>query len=565
MNNLISLFCNRISLCLLEASPPGNACSLLLNSPFIQGLRGDPTQIKGRAFVISRELISRLREQMPLVLLVEDLHNADVSSQEYLLEVILTSSQATNGLFVLGSARPEWEPPVFLSELWNEEHKSEISLTGGFETRWLEEHSAYNVPSPEDITAVKIELAPLSDEAIRELTHELLHAVADVPVDTLNLIVERAEGVPYYAEEMVNWLLDRGIIDRDHEPWRFVAARMKGELLPTTLQHLLLTRLSTLSDEERFCLQCGSIFGRNFWTGGIEALGSASSTEVLNGLKACGFIELQSESSFEGQQEWSFRQNMMRETTYHSILKRERIRLHKKAGDWLEKQARQAGRLVEFAGLLGEHAERAGDFNLAADWYLQAGKHAKSQGGLSEAHRHFDRALDLLPPVDRERRWQALLGREELQFEAGARQADIDALIELAQESEDQDRLAQAMYREAHRILWTEDGRQSLPVLEETLEIARSAGNQKIEIYVLADLSQAYTHMSNLTTAGEMADMALARAEKLKDEEILASVILPLIIYYEHRLGEFEKPFHLANQLVAISRRQKTGAGKLWG
>jgi predicted ATPase len=544
-----------------QADEPAHALGTLVglpfqNSPNMKGMRGDPAQIKGRALVVSRELISSIQEKTPLALLVEDLHYADSSSQEYLFELIFSSGGRENGIFVLGSARPEWEPPDLLTELWNQEPKSEISLTGGFDKRWREQHLAYYVPSPEDFTAVKIELAPLSDEAMRELTLELLYAVTDVPADTLNLIVERAEGIPYYAEEMVNWLIDRGIIDREHKPWRYVPERMKGTPLPTTLRHLLLTRLSMLSDDERFCLQCGSVFGRNFWTGGIAALGLANSAELLDRLKAYGFIDKPPESSLESQEEWSFHQNLMREATYTTILKRERSKLHAKAGDWLTDQAGKVGQSEIFAGVLGEHYERAGDLNLAADWYLLAGEHARSQGGVAEAHKYFARALEMLPPVDHERRWQALLRRGELQFEAGARQADIDALIEMADESGDQDRMAQAMYRKGNHILWTGENSQSLPVLEETLELARSAGNQEIEILVLADLAQAYTYISNLTTAREMADQALAKVEHSKDEEILASIVLPLCIHYGWRFGNIEKSHHLASELVKISQRQ---------
>lgn len=284
-------------------------------------------------------------------------------------------------MFILAAARPEWRPPQALAE-----HPGNVH----------------------------IDLQPLSDDASRELAAELLQRVEGVPDDVMRLIVERSEGVPYFAEELVNWFVDRGIIDRSREPWRFVPARLKESPLPATLQHLLLTRLSTLSDGERAVLQRGAIFGRNFWDGGLEALGVRQPQVVLRPLQPRGFVDAQPDSSFEGETEWSFHHTLLRDVTYESVLKRERAALHKAAAGWLEAQARQAGRLEEFAGLLGEHAERAGEMGAAADWYLRAGERAKTQGATWEAKRFFDRALDLLPPIERERRWRALLGREEV-------------------------------------------------------------------------------------------------------------------------------------------------------
>ncbi len=243
------------------------------DSPHIGAMRDDPSQLKGRALVVSRELLGAVRAQQPVVVLLEDLHWADQSSWEYLMQVVLEDPHlhrgvareepaalsttgrrpaavslpegegVQHGLFILGAARPEWAP-------------SQALLDGG----------AY----------VPIDLSPLSDEASRALARELLQNMAETPDELVELIVTRAEGVPYYAEELVNWCLDQGVIDRSTEPWRFVPERLADAPLPSTLQHLLLTRLSRLAETERAGLQRGAVFGRHFWTGGVEGLGVAA-------------------------------------------------------------------------------------------------------------------------------------------------------------------------------------------------------------------------------------------------------------------------------------------------
>jgi class 3 adenylate cyclase/tetratricopeptide (TPR) repeat protein len=532
---------------------PAHALGLLVglpfdDSPYIGAMRNDPVQVKGRAFVVSRELLGRVRSADPVVMLLEDLQWADASSLEWLTEVVLggdpgppshgdsrwslraaESARAGaegNGLFVLATARPEWTPPDSLRE------------SGG--ARYF-----------------RIDLAPLSDEAGRELAHELLQNVEGVPEEVIRLLVERSEGVPYYAEEMVNWFLDRGIIDRSSEPWRFVVGRLRESPLPATLQHLLLTRLSALSDTERAALQRGAIFGRNFWAGGVEALGVRRSAEVLGDLQPRGLVQVQPESSFEGETEWSFPQTLMREVTYESVLKRERAALHKAAAKWLEEQAAAAGRLDEFAGLLGEHAERAGDMSAAADWYLRAGERAKAQGAPLEAKKSFDHALELLPPIERERRWKALLGREEAAAVLGepkAWQADLTALLELAKEFDDDNRLAEVYHRQGNYSRLTGDSREARRAAEEALAAARRSGNAAIEVKALSLRAQAEARLGESEASVRSAEEALERARGLGDESTLALVLHRAAFCYND-IGDLAKAMPLQIEQIEMDRR----------
>ncbi|MGB8645277.1 MAG: adenylate/guanylate cyclase domain-containing protein, partial [Anaerolineae bacterium] len=422
----------------IEEQEPAQALGLLVglsfkDSPYIGAMRNNPKQVRGRAFVVSRQLIRRLRIELPVELLLEDLHWTDASSWEYLQQVILDSgvgreqerevgapsSAELNGMFILATARPEWNPPEALRE------PSISSKPSAEENPTFRAQRLYHLDIP---------ITPLTDEATHELVRELLEPVEGMPETVHALVVHRAEGVPYYAEELVNWFIDRGIIDTRAHPWRFVAQRFEESPLPATLQHLLLTRLSALAEAERTALQRGSVFGRNFWARGIEALGVHQSIRVLNQIALRGLVALQPESAFSGESEWSFNHNLLRDVTYESVLKRDRATLHRAAAHWLEEQARVARRLDEFAGLLGEHYERAGDSSVAVGWYLRAGDQAQTSNAL-EARKFYDRALELAPADDRETQWQALIGREavfDLRGERDAQQADLNTLLELA-------------------------------------------------------------------------------------------------------------------------------------
>jgi tetratricopeptide (TPR) repeat protein len=522
---------------------PAHALGLLVGLPFLESphigaMRNDPTQVKGRALVVSLELVQAVRRQYPVVVMLEDLQWMDNASWEYLTEVFLgrAEREQPHGLFILGAARPDWCPPQ--------------ELTGLFKTSLPDEKGSKK-------WGVLISLAPLTDQATRELAKEIFQRVEDVPERNFDQIVERSEGVPYYTEEIVNWFIDHGILDTHSEQWRFFPERLREQPLPATLQHLLLTRLSSLSQLERATLQRGAIFGRRFWTGGVEALGVDGGAEMLRHLQPRGFVEAQPESSFQGETEWSFHQNLLQEVTYESVLKRERSALHKVAAGWLERQARQAGRLDEYAGLLGEHWERAGELSAAADWYMKAGQRAMSQGAPSEAVGFYTRAIELLPPIDRERRWQALLGQEEalgVLGEAEPWKADITSLLELARSFDDDNYLAEATLRQALFSMRTGDEVIGGQAAREALAAARRCGNEAIEAITLALTAVRGIECGDKPTAIQNIEEALQLARRMGDECVLASVLFQAGYTYSI-VPDYARCFQLYIEQIELDHR----------
>ena len=522
-----------------DSEEPAHALGLLLGLPFeasphIGAMRQDPLQIKGRAFAVSRLLIDHLRSARSLVIAIEDLHWADPSSWEYLTQVVIGHEHGNEGAFILATARPEWQPPD--------------ALFG---------HPGY----------VQIDLQPLDEGASYLLAAELLQRVELVPESVLELIAERSEGVPYFAEEIVNWFIDQGILDRDSDPWRFISTRFDQTPLPPTLQHLLYTRLNALNKTQRAVLQRGAVFGRNFWEGGLGAMGLSPDEEVLVQLQQRGFVEAQHTSSFEGDREWRFQHNLMRDVAYESVLKRQRPELHKAAGVWLEAQALGADRLDEWSGRIGEHIEHGGEISSAADWYLRAGKHSKSRGALVEAREFFDRTLELLPADDRERRWQALLDHDEVLVALGDsenRKDELVSLLHLAEELEEPTRLAEVYYRQAVLFENTGDDQKALEVSQSALRAARKVGNQTLEMLVLPLILVCHTRLGELKVASAIADELLSRSEGLEDESVLARILTNVAVYFAET-GDIGKAVELGERQIEINHRLGDRVGEAIG
>jgi class 3 adenylate cyclase/tetratricopeptide (TPR) repeat protein len=506
-------------------------------SPFLRTLRHDPSQMKGRAFIISRELLTKLRQKDPVVLLIEDLQWADQASWEYLTHVVMhegADDDEDQALIVLATTRPEWKPPAELLS-----------------------HSNFHLMG----------LPALSESDCRTLVQELLQRTEEIPDDVVQVIVERAQGVPYFAEEMVNWLIDKGVINLHTEPWTFTLSLFDETLLPDTLQHLLTTRLGSLTDSQRRALESASIYGRNFWEDGLRYLGVEPGDELLEAVEQRGFIEAMPTSIFVGDREWRFHHDLMRDATYEMILKRNRPGMHKKAATWLESRADQAGRLPEFAGVLGDHFERAGELSEAADWYLRAGERAWSQGAVIESREFFDRTIELLPPADNERLWSVLLNRDKvlaLLGEVENRRVDMDGLLEIAGEFDDPGRFAEAYYRSGVFMESLGDFREAVDAYEKAVDYAEEAENREVEMLAAALSVFPYFRLGEFSRAVKLADKALDGLDQMRDDSTRAKIMINVGLYYME-IGELSRAASLFERAIETNVRLGDKAGEAIG
>jgi len=237
--------------------------------------------------------------------------------------------------------------------------------------------------------------------------------------------------------------------------------------------------------------------------------------------------------------------------------------MHKDAAIWLESHAEQAGRLPEFAGVIGDHVERAGELSEAADWYLRAGERAWSQGAVIESREFYDRAIDLLPPTDRERLWSVLLNRDKaltLLGEVEKRRADVDRLLELAGEFDEPGRFAEAYYRRGVFMESLGDFREAVDAYEKAVDSAEEAGNREVEMLAAAISVYSYVRLGDLSAAEKIADKALDGVDKIQDDSTRAKILANLGTYF-NVIGDLSRAASLGEQAVGISEH----LGDRWG
>jgi class 3 adenylate cyclase/tetratricopeptide (TPR) repeat protein len=283
-----------------------------------------PRQVRVETHSAWRSLFSGLALDRPVVALIEDIHWADTALLDLLEEL---ADRMQGPVLLICPARPEL---------------TERRPTWGGGRR--------NFSS--------IFLDPLSlDEAGRLI--EFLLSVEDLPRDVNERILERAEGNPFFLEEIVRHLIDEGMIVHDEGRWKGTAEC--GEVvIPDTVQGVLAARIDLLSPQEKRVAQSAAVVGRIFWTGPLRRLVGeevGDIDEVLDALESRELIRARLSSSIGGDREYIFKHVLTRDVSYESLPKRDRATAHATVAVWLEETAGERRR--EFAELLAYHFAEA--------------------------------------------------------------------------------------------------------------------------------------------------------------------------------------------------------------
>ena len=251
--------------------------------------------------------------------------------------------------------------------------------------------------------AISIALEPLPSSAVEALVADLLDAPAP---EIVNAVVDRAEGNPFYAGEIVRSLVDRlGPVPDPAAVAGAIAA------LPDTVQATVLARLDALPPAARRVVQLGAVLGRTFEPRAIPAIDPALSAEAVDA--AIGDLLDRDLIRTAQLGAATFRHILIREVAYSTLPRAERARLHGAAGRWLIGAATASGRTDELAELVAFHLREAVSLGsllgesvpedlgaLAVEWLRRAAEAAAAGAAAAEAARHLNAAIELAPRED---------------------------------------------------------------------------------------------------------------------------------------------------------------------
>ncbi|HYM50009.1 MAG TPA: AAA family ATPase [Candidatus Limnocylindrales bacterium] len=239
-------------------------------------------------------------------------------------------------------------------------------------------------------TAIRLE--PMKREESVAVARGFL-GVAALPADLERIIATRAEGNPFFIEELLQALLELGslaVVDGTA-----VLAKVDVEI-PDTVQGTILARVDRLSAAERGLLQQLAVIGRHFSTDLVQAVtGDPQAGTALDGLARAQLLVS------AGPEQWSFKHALIQEVTYETLLLRQRRELHAKVAAALEAKVADDPDSLE---TLANHYARAEVSEKARRYSLAAGDLAAERMGFNDAMGRYETALRLWGPGDEEGR-----------------------------------------------------------------------------------------------------------------------------------------------------------------
>ena len=322
-----------------------------------------PPQVRDRTFAAVRSLVEGMATERPLVLVLEDLHWTDPTSLE-LTEQMMGLAD-TLPLMILAVFRPQREEPSWRF------------------------HEAAARDYPHRYTS--IELEPLDESSSRALVANLLH-VEDLPESVRSLILTKAEGNPFFVEEVIRSLLDAQLVVREGGHWHATRA-IEGLAVPDTLAGVINARMDRLDDESKRVAQTAAVIGREFDFDTLADVYGALETldEALGNLES---RELIREASPLPRRAYMYKHALTQEAAYASLLLRARRELHRRVAECLVLM--DPDRVNE----IGHHFLEAREHGLALPYLVEAGDRAARAYSSTEAIKYYTQALEITQTVD---------------------------------------------------------------------------------------------------------------------------------------------------------------------
>ncbi|MCU0520923.1 MAG: tetratricopeptide repeat protein [Anaerolineae bacterium] len=486
-----------------------------------------PERISQLTTLAIKEWLSNEARRQPLVLVLDDFHWADDLSQA-MLESLL--SQVT-------------EVPVLFCVMARPDPKIALDLV------------ALAAPDGHCVA-----LAPLSDGHSRELLSTMVN-LDGFPESTIEAILARAEGNPFYIEEFVRMLIEQELVELHDGRWRAVsAAALEGLEFPTSLRGLMLARIDRLPENLRHLLQDAAVVGLQFDAALLQAVEyRLRRVETINPmLERLEELDLLERRPLAGSHAFAFRHILTQETVYRSILRNERPDLHRVVAESIE--TLYAEDLAPHTEILALHYDRSRQREKALTYTLRAGTRAQHRFANREALGYYSRALQLSQHIDdsASSRWQAAVGLGDVQQHIG----EYEDAISFYTAALDEQPLASSTSR-ADVMLKMGRAWDKLGDREKSEEWLRMAATEIERSREKAPATEAeiYNALGWLTLRGgdlPAAEALLTRAVTLVDNtdnyEVLASILNRLgAVHFSQ--GEWQRAVDVVQRSLDIRER----------
>lgn len=536
----------------------------------------DPPRAKAKTFEAAYSFFQELAANQSLILVFDDLHWIDPTSLELIKMLMPIADQCP--LMLVGIYRPRrqersWEFFESASRDFGHRH-------------------------------VEVNLEPLDTEDARKLVANLLE-VDDLPISVRSLILEKAEGNPFFVEEVIRSLLDQDLVVRRDGHWH-ATQEIEHIDVPDTLNGVLTARLDALDDSAKRVLQIAAIVGREF---DDEQISTVISDPVLleSALLELQRRELIREKSRRAHRMFIFKHAMTQESAYESVLRGDRRGMHLSIGEFLENNrpdqisdiarhfaaANETERALPYLVVAGNTSAKAYATDEAITTFQQACEIVERRGedadpilarqvyeGLGGALSFSNQVDEAVKTYEMMRDTAVLLKSEEMRVSAmnklaliyGTRQGELERAVETLEESERYaifcgDIAGQAERHMTNCFIQTTLGAfdEAYASLQTAARIGQEVEDIETRLFGLSHIANTLLYMGRFEesydVANEALDLATEHGQKVWESELKT---LPIAFYHLLK-GDLESADKFAKEGANIAERISAGQGEAEG
>jgi len=318
----------------------------------------NPQQEAAQTLQAPIDLLRALARRLPVLLLIEDAHWIDPSTEQLGALAVELSRDAR--LLLLVTARPEYAPP------WG---------------------------SPANLT--RLALNRLGQRQCAELVAAVTGGRM-LPAEVLAQIIAKTDGIPLFVEELTKTVVQSGLLEDTADGYR-LRGPLQTLAIPSTLQDSLMARLDRLAPAKEVA-QVGAMIGREFsqrLLAGVLGLAQAKLAEALDELVRSGLV---ARRGVAPDAIYTFRHALIRDTAYNSMLKTQRMQRHGQIAAAIGQV--EPDTMATQPELLAYHCQEGGQTADAFRHWLAAGDLAAGRVAIREAVTHYRAALALLPTLE---------------------------------------------------------------------------------------------------------------------------------------------------------------------
>jgi class 3 adenylate cyclase/tetratricopeptide (TPR) repeat protein len=508
----------------------------LYSLPYPEVVDMSPEFWKSRLQGATQTILSAIAKKAPTIFFHEDLHWADPSFVELLRKALREIRQPA---IVLCAYRPTFS--LFTSQ--------QISSMG----------KVYQ----------EIRLQDLSLSEAEDMLESLLKTES-IPSDLKRFVQDKAEGNPFYLEELINSLIESETLIRDNGSWKIRRTITESSISPT-IHGLISGRLDRLEKETKRILQEASVIGRAFLYDILKRI-TELDDRIDRGLSTLERLDFIRTRSLQPELEYMFKHPLTQEVVYNSVLKKERQEIHEQIALVMEKLFQE--RLPEFYETLAFHFLRGGSTVKAVEYLMLSGRKSLSRYAVEEADQYFREAFDILE-TKTEKTEAEKMALIDIVSDWGFvfyYLGDINKWVDVLNAHQGLAESLGANARLGMFYAWLGiahymGGRPSIAFdyLKRALDLGESCRDQKVVGYACTWLTWACVWLARFDEAATYGEKAQEIARLFPSDQYLYFKSLSALGCLHENKGDFQKAREIGELLLAYGERTANSRSKVLG